>query len=240
VVKCVITNASLSFVKESGNKITIDRDNRLFINGNEKALDNRQQQLIDDYADGVRDLVPEVIAIVIEGVNLGVEAATLALGMLLGENDPDIVQFSMKLNELADTITMKLDANNFNSKSLEETFDKEFEGRVEAIVEEAITELTPRLVAKALTAAMSGDEGEMSDLEQRAEYLEGEIENYVEPRAEALEARAEKLCQSVDTLDALEGKMVDSGLDMMDLIDKGQGGHKYRFKDKPFDFNLGD
>ncbi len=75
----IIKNAALSFVKESGNAIIIDQDNRLLMNGNEISLTKVQQELIDDYADGVRDLIPEVAAIAVEGVNLGVEAATMAL-----------------------------------------------------------------------------------------------------------------------------------------------------------------
>jgi len=87
---------------------------------------------------------------------------------------------------------------------------------------------------------MSGDDGQISDLEQRAEFLEEEIENYVEPRAEALEARAEELCESVNSLDSLETRMVESGLDMMDLIDQGKAGNGYTFKKRHFDLNLGD
>ncbi len=230
-----IEDSALSFTQESGKNITIDQDNQLFVNGNKKQLDSQQQQLIDDYADGIRDLIPEVTALATEGVNLGVEAATMALSILLDGSDPDIEHFSGKLNQLAQNITLKLDANHFSSKKLEEAFDSEFEAEIETIVEEAVTEITPKLISKVITAAMSGEEGTISDIEQRAEFLEHEIEDYVEPRAEALEARADELCDSIGNLDALETKMVESGLEMMDMIDKGQGNHKdksdrYKFK----------
>ncbi len=235
-----IEDSALSFTQESGKNITIDQDNQLFVNGKKKQLDSKQQQLIDDYADGVRDLIPEVTALAIEGVNLGVEAATMALSILLDGSDPDIARFSEKLNQLAQNITVNLDANHFSTKNLEEAFDSEFEAEIETIVEEAVTEITPKLISKVITAAMSGEEGTISDIEQRAEFLEHEIEDYVEPRADALEARADELCDSIGNLDALETKMVESGLEMMDLIEKDQSNHNENDKRDRYKFKISD
>ena len=235
-----VENSAITFVKDSGTEITIDQDNQLFFNGTKKSLDSNQQQLIDNYADGVRDLIPEVTAIAIEGVNLGVQAASMALRTLLGEGDADFERFNYKISELAESITMKLDANNFSSKQLEEAFDNEFEQEIEDIVEQAVTELTPRLIAKVLTAAMSGDEAGITDFEERANAIEHEVENFVEPKAEALEARADELCGSIEGLDVLETKMVESGLEMMDLITKDQDGYNHKSSGKHFNFNLGD
>ncbi len=235
-----IEDSALSFTQESGKNITIDQDNQLSVNGKKKQLDSQQQQLIDDYADGVRDLIPEVTALAIEGVNLGVEAATMALSILLDGSDPDIERFTGKLNQLAQNITVKLDANHFSTKDLEDAFDSEFEEEIESIVEEAVTEITPILISKVLTAAMSGEDGTISDIEHRAEFLEHEIEDYVEPRADALEARADELCDSISSLDALETKMVESGLEMMDMIEKGQGNHKENDKNNHYKFKFSD
>ncbi len=235
-----VEDSAITFVQDSGTEITINQDNQLYVNGSEKSLNGEQQVLIDNYADGIRDLIPEVTAIALEGINLGVQAASMAIGTLLGEGDPDFESFSFKINELADNIKMKLETDNFSSKRLEYAFDTEFEQQIENIVEDAVTDLTPRLMAKVMTAALSGDEGGISDLEMRAESIEHEIENFIEPKAEALEARAEELCGSVDTLDALETKMVDSGLEMMDLIEKGNGSNGHKSKGKHFNFDLGD
>lgn len=235
-----VEGSAITFVQDSGAEITIDQDNQLFINGSEKYLDSTQQVLIDNYADGIRDLIPEVKAIALEGINLGVQAASMAIGTLLGEGDPDFENFSFKLNELANNIKMKIETDSFSTKGLEDAFDNEFEQQIENVVEEAVTELTPRLMAKVMTAALSGDEGGVSDLEQRAESIEHEVKNFIEPKAEALEARAEELCSSVDNLDALETKMVESGLEMMDLIEKGSDTNGHKSKGKRFNFDLGD
>ena len=68
-----------------------------------------------------------------------------------------------------------------------------------------------------MTAALT-DGSSMSDFEMRAENLESDIEAFVEPRAELLEQRAEELCSIVQTLDAIETDLVNSGLEKMDLI----------------------
>ena len=235
-----VKDSVLTFNQDSGKKILIDQDNQLFINDTKESLDKQQQQMVDDYADGVRDLIPEVTAIAIEGINLGVQAASMALTTLLGEGDPDSERFNYKIKDLADGFKMKLDANNFSSKQLEESIDNDFEQQIESLVEEAISELTPKLMAKILTAALSGNGGDTTDLEQRANIMEGEIKSFVEPKAEALEARAEELCEAIDRLDALETKMLASGLVMMNLIDKNQNPNDHKSKARRIKFNLGD
>jgi hypothetical protein len=235
-----VENSIITFNQDSGTEIIIDQDNHLFINGAEKQLDNGQQQLIDDYSDGVRDLIPEVTAIALEGVSLGVGAASMALGILLGEGDPDYERFNYKISELADSITIKLDANNFNSKQLEDVFGSDFENQIESVVEEAVAELTPRLMAKIVTAAMAGDSDGISSFEDRANSLEDEIEAFVQPKADAIEARAEELCSSIEVLDSLETQMVESGLDMMDLINEESHDHHHKSKDKNYSFHFGD
>ncbi|MCP3675169.1 MAG: YggN family protein [Gammaproteobacteria bacterium] len=235
-----VEDASITFVQDSGKKITINKNNQLYVNGSEKSINGEQQILIDNYADGIRDLIPEITAIALEGINLGVQAASMAIGTLLGEGDPDFKSFSFKINEFADNIKMKFETDNFSSKRLKYAFENEFEQQIESIVEDAVIELTPRLMAKVMTAALSGDEGGISDLEMRAESIEHDVESFVEPKVEALEARAVELCGSVDNLDTLETKMVDSGLEMMNLIKKGNGENGYKSKGKYFNFNLGE
>ncbi len=235
-----ISSNSITFENDSGRKILIDEDNQLFLNGTKKELNTAQQNLVDNYADTVRLLIPEVKALAIEGIDLGVSAAGMALSMLLGESDPDFSRFSTKISEVAEMITSKINATDFNSKELEEAFDEDFEKEIEAVVEEAVEELTPRMIAKVMTAAMSGNDGEISDLEARAESLELEIETYIEPRAEALEARAEELCGTVDELDKIEDRMVESGLEMMDIIEKDSANRNGRSRGHKFDFDFGD
>ena len=232
-----VHDSNITFNNDAITKITIDQDNNLFVNDSEKQLSIEQQRLITNYADSIRVLIPEVTAIAIEGVNIGVKAASMALGIILDEGDPDYGRFSDRINELANTITSKLDANHFDTKHIEESFDEGFEEEIESIVSEAVEELTPRLMAKIVTAAMSGEEGEISDLEARAERLESEIENFVEPRAAALEARAEELCDSIDSLNSIETELVSSGLEMMNLIEEGDDN---RSKHNSLNFNLGD
>ena len=235
-----VQDSAITFSNDSNTNIEIDQDNNLYVNKQKQSLNNEQQKLIDNYADGVRVLIPEITEIAIEGVNLGVQAAGMALGALLGEGDPDFIRFNSKIEDLANTITINLDANNFSSSRIEDAFDDDFEDELESVVEEAVTEITPRLMAKVVAAAMSGDEHQISSIEDRADSIEDEIKNVIEPQAEALEARADELCVSIEDLNTLENKLVESGLEMMDLIEEENSSHRHNSNKKRFKFDLGD
>ncbi|MFT5451450.1 MAG: hypothetical protein ACI9N9_000934 [Enterobacterales bacterium] len=234
-----IKDFEITFSNDAGSKIFINQDNQLFVNGTQQALDGSQQQLVDNYADGVRDLVPEITTIAIEGVNLGVKAASMALSTLLGDGSPKFEHFTDKVEELAAAITLKLNSSSFNTKTIEESFDDDFGKEIEVVVQEAMAEITPIIMAQMVTAAMSGDDSSISELEMRAETLEHDIKNFVEPQAEALEARAKELCSSVVALDNIESEMVASGLEMMDLIGRGDN-HNFNINVDKFNLDLGD
>lgn len=232
-----IKDSEITFSNDAGSKIFINQDNQLFVNDSQQSLDESQQQLVDNYADGVRDLVPEITTIAIEGVNLGVKAAAMALSSLLGDSSPEFDHFTDKVNELAASITLKLNSSDFSTKTIEDSFDDEFEKEIELVVEEAMAEIAPIIMAQMVTAAMSGDDSSISELEMRTENLEYDIKSFVEPQAEALEARAEELCSSVAALDNIESELVDSGLAMMDLIVRG---NHHNFNINKFNLDLGD
>lgn len=234
-----VKDSNITFDDESGQEITINQENRLFVNGVEQSLDSTQKQLVNNYANGVRGLISEVTTIAVEGVNLGVEAASLALGSLLGEGEPEFQKFSGRIKSIASSVTEKIDSQNFSSKALEQTFNEDFEREIETVVEEAVLELTPVLMAKLVTAAITGNEEGISNIEARTSALEQEIESFVEPKAEALKARAEELCDSVKELNGMETKMVSSGLEMMDILGVETSGENAK-KSKRFNLNLGE
>jgi len=224
-------NSSITFTDENGKEINIDQDNNLRIDGSRQNLNSNQQALINDYADGIRVLIPEFRSLAVEAVNIGVTAAGMALSTLLGEDDPDFSRFNSKITEIANVVTDKINADNF---------DNDFDSELGAVIEDAVEEITPRLMAKVMTAALSGDESGISDIEARAKNLERDIETFVEPQAEALEARAEELCSSIDELDRIEDQMVSSGLEMMNLIEKETTNRSKKSSKHSFNFNLSD
>ena len=240
-----VINNDITISQSGSNKVFIDNNNQLFIDNQIQSLTSEQQALVDDYADNIRILIPEVTAIAVEGVSLGIDAASMALGTLLGEGDPDYLDFVQRVQDLGDKIVAKLDANAFDSRELERAFEEDFENEIEAFVEETINDLTPRLMAKVMTAALTEGNGP-SDLEMRAENLEADIEAMVEPRAELLEQRAEELCTIITTLDSIEDQLVNTGLDKMDLIKAdGDGTINFnnldKYKDKKnFSIDFGD
>ena len=233
-----INNQAMTFKQNSGKTIKIDSMNNLYLDGEKVSLNSTQQVLLTDYADGVRNFVPEVASLALDGVNLGVKAAGMALTMLFGEDDVDVQEVTYRIEQLADAITMRIDPYNFDSEAMEEMFDKEFEQEIETLMKQSMEQFAPKLAAKMAVAALSGDETTLNEFERRAENMESELESYVETQAADIERRAHALCPRLDDLNAIETQLVNSGLDYMDIITEGKGDFNLHVNPKNYKFNL--
>jgi hypothetical protein len=216
-----INNGALTFELDAGSKIVIDELNNLFVDGSQVSLNSEQQVLVASYADGVRNFVPEVANIAIEGLKIGVRASEIALTGIFGADDVVVQDIGFRISELADRIIMRIDPYNFDSRTLEQTIEREFEPEIEAVVKQAHNELTPRLMAKSFTLFASGDQSSMDDFKQRIKELAHNLETEVEAMAADLEMRAEGLCGHIENLNNIETQMASKGLKMMDIIQEG-------------------
>jgi len=210
-----IDNDRITLENVNHEEIIITAEDELYHNGDKVDLTGEQSYLVRHYAKGVRGVTDEIIIIVKDGVGLGVKAATMAIGAILGDEDKDFSEFEVKINALATRIEKRIDTKKFSSHGMEH----EFESEIEEVVEDAVATIAPRLMAKVMSAAMSGDEEEVRRLEARAEGIEEKIETMIEPEVRLIEARAEALCKHVKKLNDIEDEMVESDLAMMDIIE---------------------
>jgi DUF2884 family protein len=186
----------------------IVNDNRLFIGATERDLSASQQALVHDYATSIRNVIPEVNSVAIEGIDLASEGVTLALNELLG-NDNDVAK------DLTDELAkVRAEVNlRFNSEQTmyfdedgfagDEFFDEKFEDHIEAVVENAIKKsMGSILIAVGQQMLFANDDG--NDFETRMEKFGEQMEQKMELKAASIEKRANGLCQSMAKIDRLE------------------------------------
>jgi hypothetical protein len=208
-------SGDLRFFNEDNDRIVqINRDNQLYIDGNPQHLDANQQQLVSDYADQVRELVPLVFDLIVEGSEIGIEAATLALTTLFDGEDVDDLTDS--LDDIRSELVDKIDPEHFSTQNFD---DEDLEDQIEQTVKSALATLLPEVAAMAIRSVLAGD-GEISQLEERAEKLEGLIEQRVEARADELEHKADSLCERLQDMDKLEDLLAEHDLGRIDFIEE--------------------
>ncbi|HEY5852270.1 MAG TPA: DUF2884 family protein [Lysobacter sp.] len=182
-------------------KAIVMRQGKLFVDDRWVTLGSADSQRIADFEKGARAAMPEAQAI-------GREAADIAF-TVLGEvaagfsGDPKAAQAQVaQARAKIDTrLARSVTATRFNGRDLGD-------GIGEAVAE-VIPSMIGDIVSGALGAAFSGDASRL----KRLENLDAQIEARVQPRAKALEQRADSLCRRMVELDriddALEFRLVN-------------------------------
>ncbi|QSX74661.1 DUF2884 family protein [Lysobacter arenosi] len=188
-----IDERSVILTRDSGvPKAIVMRQGKLFVDDRWVTLSSADSQRIADFEKGARAAMPEAQAI-------GREAADIAF-TVLGEvsagfsSDPKAAQAKVeRARAKIDTrLARSVTATRFNGDDLGQ-------GIGEAVAE-VIPSMIGDIVSGALGAAFSGDASRL----KRLENLDAQIEARVEPRAKALEQRADGLCRRMVELDRID------------------------------------
>lgn len=178
--------------------------NRLIRDGRELSLDARQHAAVNDYRRGMQVLVPQISAISLDGAMLGLEAMTMSFAAL--SNHPDDLH---RYERRTETLAAKLHAR-YNGRSVlrggigdDDTLDEE----ISDMAEDFASDIGGSVASLVLTALIHPGR-----IEARADATERLVEQRIQPKAEALAARAQPLCQGFAKLDALEPVM---GIDVI-------------------------
>jgi hypothetical protein len=197
-----INERSVILTRDSGvPKAIVMRQGRLFIDDRWVALSAADSQRITEFEKGAREAMPEAQAI-------GRDAADIAF-TVLGEvaagfaSDPKVAQAKIA------TARSQIDARLARSVTPTRFDGSDLGEGIGAAVSEVIPSLIGDIVGGAISAAFSGDSSRL----KRLENLDAQIDERVEPRAQALERKAQSLCRRMIELDriddALEYRLAD-------------------------------
>ncbi|HYM86935.1 MAG TPA: DUF2884 family protein [Pseudoxanthomonas sp.] len=191
-----VNDQSVILTRDSGTpKWIVIRGERLFVDDRWVALDAEDRGRIAEFDRGTRQIMPLAREIGRDAADI----AFTALGEVAAGFSNDPASTRAKLDQARRKIDARLaravTANRFDSSDLGKG------------IGEAVSEVVPLvigdIVGGAVRAALSGDT-------QRLEAMEGldkQIEARVEPRAKALEKRAERLCGKMEALDRLDSAL---------------------------------
>ncbi|WP_448213853.1 DUF2884 family protein [Colwellia sp. MEBiC06753] len=206
-----INSQTLSFYKDDRQLYQIIGAHQLIVDGEEVSLSASQEKLVNDYSTSIRAVVPQVKSIAIEGISLATEGVNLAFNELLGEDNDIGRELTEELNKMSAEIDKHFSVERgieFNEDGFvgEDIFGEDFEQRIEDTVERAVqSSMGSLLMAVGREMMFSG--GDMEAFETRMENFGSQIEQQMETRASAIEAKADEVCLSVLAIDQLESAM---------------------------------
>ncbi len=194
---------------ERNNKSLSFTDGQLEINGKVASLNRVQKKAAQDFYQTTVNLMPKIADLAVEGAELGIKAATIAITRLLGDDKEVYKDLIEPIEKLASRVRSNISPTHLNTKVLDQSFDEEFEQELEALLSTAMSKYAGKMASRLISAIFSGDDEEMEDLEFRMENLGNDLESYIESQAGGLEEKAELLCKDFERLAqidrALEG-----------------------------------
>ena len=174
-------------------------DGALRIDGRDVAVSAADAGRLREYENQVRSLLPEVASIAREGVDIGFDALTTVVASFA--DDPgERSRLTSQLNDQHKQALLKIDEGLGHGQWRQHSVEDLMENQVGDAVESLVSTVT----AKAVKAALSGDQSQVAALEARADALDKSIDKQVDARADALSERAEALCPRMARLDELQ------------------------------------
>lgn len=193
----------------------IYKDKTVFYKGVELDLTQEQKALVNQYSTSARKLIPEVNAIVIDGLDIASEALTMTFNELGVQTD-----IESKFTDLKHTLISRYNLEDgtyhFQANGMDVNYVND---EVDRAVEEVMEEIVPSLVGNVLQLigkAMTEGEGAFEHLED----LDVRVEERIEAQSARLEEKVESFCFSVEHVDELENELsrTSSKLKELDLI----------------------
>jgi hypothetical protein len=206
-----ITDDSIEFYDGDKQIYKIVEDQYLVVAGDVFKLTRTQQDVVASYAASIRAAVPEVRNMALDGIDLAIDAITITFDSLLGEKNQVSAQLMTELNNVKSDVNRYFTSGkpisfNRGNEGTPDFFGKQFETRVERIVETSVqNSIGNIMIAMGKEVLASG--GDMTAFEARMNKFGEQMEQQMNAKAVAMEARGENLCHTMRAVDAHEEQL---------------------------------
>lgn len=202
-----ITKTALQFTDGENIRYQILNDQTLVVNGRTLPLGQQQQQLVSQYALGIRGLVPEVRQLTLDGVDLASDAVSLVFQELLEPDNQTAKNIRTEFVLLKKDIEKNFADDrpiNINQKGIRDYdyLGMDFEVRINKIIDASGKELSWSILKNLGSAIFSDDK--RGDFETRMNNFGARMEREMKERSTKLEKRSNLVCHSVSALDVKE------------------------------------
>lgn len=213
----IIDPKHIRIVDEGKTQVQINHSEQLFIRGREITLSTEQQQLLSSFSTGIRQQVPKIVSIAVEGVDIALKAVNEVIAGLTGENSASQQKVQAKFDELKWRIRARFNqsANNYyiapqDLNDFDEMLTGEFEQEIEAMISTSISAILATVGQSMLADDNNseyGGETRISTFDKRLSNISKGLELEVTERAKALDKKSAIICQKLSQLDEVETQL---------------------------------
>ncbi|MFT5758542.1 MAG: hypothetical protein ACI9LM_003284 [Alteromonadaceae bacterium] len=214
----VIDPQHIRMLEHDKTYVQINGQNQLFVSGREISLTNKQRALLSQYTAGIRQQVPSIVSIAIEGVDIGLNAVNKVIGGLTGENSDSHQKFQKKFDDMQSRLRKRFNhsdnsyyigAQDFDD--FDEIFAGEFENEIEDIISDSIGSIL-MAVGETITNDDSAQNSEkrIDTFDERMTSMGKDLKLEISSRVNSLEQKSAAFCQKLIELDHIETELQQS------------------------------
>lgn len=209
----VVSNNQIRVLEQSRTVYQINNMGQLFIAGKLIKLEPAQQRQLREFAAGLHYVVPKMIVMATEGVELAVLTIDQVYMGLVGKDHATYEKLNVAMHRVQKRVREKFIHASHNYyigpgslENVDELVDKELEEQIERAFNTSVGGILSAIAGLQST----GDEGyerHVENLTQRLEVMEEQIELQVVPKANSLRKKAQWFCKKFEALDKVEERL---------------------------------
>lgn len=209
----VVSENRIRVLDESRTLYQINSDDQLIVGGHWIEVDGETAKDLRYFSDGIHYVVPKMIILATEGVDLAIDTVQHVYTGLVGTDHKTFEKLEKSLSRVKDKVKHKFiqSKENFyigpgSLEKVDEIVDRELEEQIEQAIDTSLGGVLSAIggLASPSDAAM---EERIEDLSQKLEIMGEEIERTVGPKADTLRKKAHWFCQKMKKLDKIENKL---------------------------------
>lgn len=209
----VVNDRQIRVTDESRTLYQINGTKQLIVRGNLVELAPEQQQDLEQMSNGLHYVVPKMIILATEGVELAVETVEHVYQGLVGNDHNSYDKLQSSLQRVQRRVREKFihASDNYyigpgRLENVNDLVDKEIEDQIEAAINTSVGG-----VLSAIGGLTNGGDEEterrMDELSIRLEQMGQQIEKRVGPKADSLRMKAQWFCNKMHDLDKIEDRL---------------------------------
>jgi hypothetical protein len=206
----VINQQQIRVIDNSRTVYQINGDSQLMVGGNWVELsDPKQQQNLADLANGLHLVVPKMILLANEGVELAVETVEQVYSGLMGKDHKSQEKLQESLARVQKSVREKfIHANDTyymgpgRLENVDDFVDRELEEQIEQVMSTSVGGILSAIGG--LVTSEQSTEEKVEELTQKLGDVGNALEQNVAPKAQSLKQKAEWFCKKFKELDKVE------------------------------------
>jgi predicted butyrate kinase (DUF1464 family) len=211
----VVNDTQIRVIDESQTLYQINNNDQLIVGGQWLELDEFQQQKLKELSEGLHYVVPKMILLASEGVELAIETVEQVYLGLVGNEHDSYDKLQVAMERVKKKVKYKFIHANDNYyigpgrlENVNDLVDRELEEQLEEAINTSLGGILSAIGR--LASSEASTERKMEDLSQRLEVMGEEIEKQVAPKADSLKQKAIWFCNKFNSINAIEEELRDS------------------------------